>query len=104
MWICISFTNIQHFLESNFGWSKKKVVIGITPDSTVRAVDPTAKATSSKFLKQVITVKTVKDSTTNGTLANPIADVKDFTKDAIPSDVGKWVNINEEKDADEDGR
>ena len=91
-------------MESNFGWSKKKVVIRITPDSTIRAIYPTAKATSSKFLKQIITVKTVKDSTTNGTLANPIADVEDFTINAIPSDVGKLVNINEEKDADEDGR
>ena len=104
MFFRIRFTNVEHFLKSSQTWSKKEAVIAVTSDAKEDTIYPAAVATSSQELKESIHVKTVEKSWKDRTLTDAIGQAEDAGVVAIPTNIGKLIDVDENQESNEDDR
>ena len=104
MIFCINFAYLEHVLKSILSRSKKKAVIAITSDTKKGALDPSTTATITEKAKESIHIKTVQKSRQDCTLANSIPHVEVARELAVPTDIGKLVDVDEDQESKEDDR
>ena len=78
------------------------VIIAIPKHSMEVVVNPTATGFPLEELKEVVHIKTVKNATENGSLADSIAKSEDVGKETIPTNISILEHVDDNECSDED--
>ena len=94
--------NLKHSLESREGRSQQYIIVRVSKNSRINAINGTTIAAILELVKEVKTIKAISESSQYFSLADTITDGEAGGDLVVPPDIGELAHVHVDDEADED--